>query len=267
MTGRGTRWGGWQVVETRTAMTDAAGKPANESAALRVERVLRLIPRLDIMTPLRGLIVSLSRPDQRRVWASSGPYLTVGKRHVTLSDLRGQLPRVMQTVTQRVEALYQAVLEALECQANGDVAGAVAQGHAWALDRLVALARIPSVSAEGHDPAEVRRSADETAATLSAAGFDDVFAHGMLSMAHLGRLLTAHVPASRLRTFGVRFTTITPIHARPRCHGVVTDVVDGVAHAELTVSLEDGTTTLRGYATYELDERGSEPSAAEGTTV
>ena len=45
------------------------------------------------------------------------------------------------------------------------------------------------------------------------AGFDDVFAHGMLSMAHLGRLLTGWAPQSALRCFRVRFTAITPVHA------------------------------------------------------
>ena len=39
---------------------------------------------------------------------------------------------------------------------------------------LVELARIPSVSAAGHDPVHVRASADETARLLIAAGLDDV---------------------------------------------------------------------------------------------
>ena len=47
------------------------------------------------------------------------------------------------------------------------------------------------------------------------AGFDDVFAHGMLSMAYLARLLTDWVPQQRIREYGVRFTAITPIHAQP----------------------------------------------------
>ena len=38
------------------------------------------------------------------------------------------------------------------------------------------------------------------------AGFDDVFAHGMLSMAYLGRLITSWVPQAQLRSLTTRFT-------------------------------------------------------------
>ncbi len=41
-------------------------------------------------------------------------------------------------------------------------------------DELVALARIPGVSAAGFDPAELVRSADAVAALLSDAGLDGV---------------------------------------------------------------------------------------------
>ncbi|HEX4247548.1 MAG TPA: MaoC/PaaZ C-terminal domain-containing protein [Pseudonocardia sp.] len=88
------------------------------------------------------------------------------------------------------------------------------------------------------------------------AGLDDVFAHGMLSMAYLGRLLTNWVPQDRIRTFAVRFAAITPVHARPTCTGRVVslDQVDGERRAglELSVTLADGTTTLLGTATVAL---------------
>lgn len=84
------------------------------------------------------------------------------------------------------------------------------------------------------------------------AGFDDVFAHGMLSMAYLGRLITSWVPQSQLRSLSTRFSAITPVHARPTCTGTVTSVdeVDGERRATLDVqiTLEDGTVTLRGEA-------------------
>ncbi|MEV0703216.1 MaoC/PaaZ C-terminal domain-containing protein [Saccharopolyspora sp. NPDC050389] len=84
------------------------------------------------------------------------------------------------------------------------------------------------------------------------AGFDDVFAHGMLSMAYLGRLLTGWVPQSALRSFSARFVAITPVHGQPTCTGKVTgiDDVDGErrAHLELAVTLADGTVALRGDA-------------------
>ena len=85
-----------------------------------------------------------------------------------------------------------------------------------------------------------------------AAGHPDVFAHGMLSMAYLGRLLTGWVPQDRIRSFSGRFTAITPLGATPTCSGTVVAVEGGVARIELTVSLPDGTATLTGEATVSL---------------
>jgi acyl dehydratase len=91
------------------------------------------------------------------------------------------------------------------------------------------------------------------------AGLDDVFCHGMLSMAYLGRLLTNWLPQSQLRSFSVRFVSITPIYAEPTCRGRVTGIedVDGrpVATLELEVVLADGTRTLSGVAAIALGER------------
>ena len=88
------------------------------------------------------------------------------------------------------------------------------------------------------------------------AGLDDVFAHGMLSMAYLGRLLTNWVPQNRVRSFAVRFAAITPVHAQPTCTGRVVsiDQVDGERRAdlELAVTLADATITLIGTATVAL---------------
>ncbi|GAA0612015.1 dihydroxy-acid dehydratase [Sporichthya brevicatena] len=84
------------------------------------------------------------------------------------------------------------------------------------------------------------------------AGLDDVFAQGMLSMAVLGRLLTGWTDQRNLRSFRVRFATITPVNAQPRCTGTVVSVdeVDGERRAtiDLTVTLADGTVTLTGDA-------------------
>jgi acyl dehydratase len=85
-----------------------------------------------------------------------------------------------------------------------------------------------------------------------AAGADDVFAHGMLSMAYLGRLLTDWVPQERLRSWHVRFAAITPVRARPTCTGRLLSVDDGVATLELEVTLPDGTVTLTGDAVVDI---------------
>lgn len=85
------------------------------------------------------------------------------------------------------------------------------------------------------------------------AGLDDVFAHGMLSMAYLGRLLTNWVPQERIRSFRVRFAAITPVHAKPTCTGHVVSVEGHEAQLELNVTLDDGTVTLSGDAVVSLD--------------
>ena len=85
-----------------------------------------------------------------------------------------------------------------------------------------------------------------------AVGIPDVFAHGMLSMAYLGRLLTGWVPQERIRSYSVRFAAITPVNSQPVCTGTVTRVEDGLAHLDLTVSLADGTVTLQGSAAVEV---------------
>ncbi|UGQ40959.1 MaoC/PaaZ C-terminal domain-containing protein [Rhodococcus aetherivorans] len=85
-----------------------------------------------------------------------------------------------------------------------------------------------------------------------AVGIDDVFAHGMLSMAYLGRLLTDHWPQEQIVSFEVRFSAITPVNSEPTCTGTITKVEDGVAYLDLVVTLPDGTVTLRGAAVVRL---------------
>ena len=84
------------------------------------------------------------------------------------------------------------------------------------------------------------------------AGMPDVFAHGMLSMAYLGQLLTNWVDQSQLREYGVRFTSITPVNATVTCKGKVVEKleIDGepCVKLELTTEIDDGTSTLKGDA-------------------
>ncbi|MEU6264602.1 MaoC/PaaZ C-terminal domain-containing protein [Saccharopolyspora shandongensis] len=82
-------------------------------------------------------------------------------------------------------------------------------------------------------------------------GMDDVFAHGMLNMAYLGRLLTANFRQERIRSFAVRFTSITPLYAEPVATAQVAKVVDSNTHLDLTMALADGTVTLQGTAVIE----------------
>ncbi|ALL62879.1 MaoC family protein [Paraburkholderia caribensis MBA4] len=68
------------------------------------------------------------------------------------------------------------------------------------------------------------------------AGMPDVFAHGMLSMAYLGRLLTRWVDQRQLREFGVRFVGITHLGHQVTCTGRVVDKFE--ADGERRVKLE-----------------------------
>jgi acyl dehydratase len=79
-----------------------------------------------------------------------------------------------------------------------------------------------------------------------AAGVGDVFAHGMLSMAYLGRLLTNWVPQSALREYGVRFVAITQVGAQVRCEGRVTEKFE--QDGERRVRVELSTTDQNGQA-------------------
>ena len=86
-----------------------------------------------------------------------------------------------------------------------------------------------------------------------AAGMDDVFAQGMLSMAYLGRLLTDAFGQAALLSFTTRFTAITPVGAQPVCTGEVVAVDGDVATLALTVALPDGSVTLNGTARVQLE--------------
>lgn len=58
------------------------------------------------------------------------------------------------------------------------------------------------------------------------AGMPDVFAHGMLGMAWLGRLLTRWAPQSQLRRYDVRFQGITHLGNAIRCSGRVAEKLE-----------------------------------------
>jgi acyl dehydratase len=94
------------------------------------------------------------------------------------------------------------------------------------------------------------------------AGLTDVFAHGMLSMAYLGRLLTDVFPHASVKQFSSRFAAITPVGAVPTCHGQITDVADGQITAQLRVVLADGTVTLTGQAVIDTTTLAQESNKA-----
>ena len=84
------------------------------------------------------------------------------------------------------------------------------------------------------------------------AGMPDVFAHGMLSMAYLGRMLTNWQPQAKLRKFGNRFAAITQLGDVITCSGKVVEILehDGetLARCEIQAAKADGEQTLIGEA-------------------
>ncbi|MCC8431341.1 MaoC family dehydratase [Reyranella aquatilis] len=87
-------------------------------------------------------------------------------------------------------------------------------------------------------------------------GFKDVFAHGMLSMAFLGRLVTSWVPQKQVRGLGTRFTSITWVGDVITVSGKVTGKreKDGEKLVDLEVRCtnQNGQDTLQGSATVAL---------------
>ena len=85
-----------------------------------------------------------------------------------------------------------------------------------------------------------------------AAGMPDVFAHGMLSMAWLGRLLTEWAPQRDLREWSVRFSAITHVGERIVCSGRVTEKLERDGEPLIRVAVatanEAGAVKLTGEA-------------------
>lgn len=89
-----------------------------------------------------------------------------------------------------------------------------------------------------------------------AAGFPDVFSHGMLVMAYLGQALTDAVAPDRIRSFATRFAAITQLGARLTCEGHVAELIEekGEKRARLTLTTKDenGEVKLAGEAIISL---------------
>ena len=87
-------------------------------------------------------------------------------------------------------------------------------------------------------------------------GFKDVFAHGMLSMAFLGRLATSWVPQKQVRVLGTRFTSITwvgdVITVTGKVVGKREENGETLVDLEVKCTNQNGQSTLEGNATVAL---------------
>ena len=80
----------------------------------------------------------------------------------------------------------------------------------------------------------------------------DVFAHGMLSMAYLGRMLTNWRSQASLRKFENRFAAITQLQDVITCSGRVAEIIERegetLARCEIQAAKANGEQTLVGEA-------------------
>jgi acyl dehydratase len=81
-----------------------------------------------------------------------------------------------------------------------------------------------------------------------AAGFPDVFAHGMLVMAYLGLALEEAGPRAGIRSLAVRFVAITQLNATITCEAWVGEVGAKTIALDLVARDEAGDVKLQGSA-------------------
>lgn len=88
-----------------------------------------------------------------------------------------------------------------------------------------------------------------------AAGFDDVFAHGMLVMAFVSRGLDEALGAENILHLNARFTALTRLATPLTCTGVLQGLATDTREARVTFSVHDDreVLTLRGFAKLRAD--------------
>ncbi len=86
------------------------------------------------------------------------------------------------------------------------------------------------------------------ASVASAAGFPSVIAHGMLSMAFFGQLLSEAFGAAAVRRLTTRFRAVTLVGDCISVSGTVTARRDSEVELALLAKKQDGTVTLEGAA-------------------
>ena len=92
------------------------------------------------------------------------------------------------------------------------------------------------------------------------AGFEQPIAHGMLSMAFVGQVLTDWLPAGALKKLGTRFTAVTFPGDTVTCKGTVIrkyqEGDDNLIEVEVWAETQNGTKTVQGNAVAALPTRG-----------
>jgi tetratricopeptide (TPR) repeat protein len=91
---------------------------------LLVERALALVPDAEEFQPLSEAVIGSSRVDREKLWARSAAYATLGKRVVDPARLAEMIPSLVERSQERLQELYDRVLEAIRHQQRGDLAAA-----------------------------------------------------------------------------------------------------------------------------------------------
>lgn len=91
------------------------------------------------------------------------------------------------------------------------------------------------------------------------AGYDDVFVHGMLPMALLGRLLTQWTDQENIKSFGVRFSAITQVNDQVTAFATVREKIEEEGEQRLVLDIEtqtqNGVKTLKGEAVIAIHQK------------
>src|SRR5688572_16630301 len=95
---------------------------ASHSADVEVtlDRLLGALPEQNDLVPLRHALLRASVTDAARAWARSSAYATVDKRVIDADALRSAVADGRSVEHARVDALYNAIAEALEYAADGN---------------------------------------------------------------------------------------------------------------------------------------------------
>lgn len=81
-----------------------------------------------------------------------------------------------------------------------------------------------------------------------AAGFPDVFSHGMLVMAYLGVALEEAMAKGSVRAFSTRFLAITQLGAEITCEARIAAVEGDLVQLDLEAKDQNGEVKLKGSA-------------------
>lgn len=80
------------------------------------------------------------------------------------------------------------------------------------------------------------------------AGFDNLVVHGMLGMAHMGRLLTNTFPAASIKSFSARFSAVILAGEQVRYQATLVEHGDGFYMLSLEATTAAGVVAIKGDA-------------------